>query len=152
MGVISKDSIVIKQNKNFNKIDKNQLLGDSVRKNKNEVLDQQRIQLLTGAGNDGKKIKPKYSNKKYSDKKSKLNPLAGRGNPDLKLSGDTHDNLDLTVGVPNDSAYTVYSDVPYFKYLDKKYTTAFDLSNKNALKVVKVSNDYFKNLHKQINQ
>lgn len=47
----------------------------------------QKFQMLTGQDSKGNKL-GKYKNRKYAEKKFAMNPLAGFGNMDFRLSGD----------------------------------------------------------------
>ena len=60
-----------------------------------EIVEQNREQMMEGKTSKGKKIKPKYKNKSYAQKKKRLNSKPGAGTPDLKLSGDFHASLSL---------------------------------------------------------
>lgn len=56
-------------------------------------------QLSRGFDADGKKIgdrKP-YKSEKYAQFKTQLNPLPGKGNPDLKLKGDFYEGIKVEV-------------------------------------------------------
>jgi hypothetical protein len=49
-------------------------------------------QLERGEGSDGQPLK-KYRNPEYAQKKNKLNPIPGLGNPDLRVTGAYHKSL-----------------------------------------------------------
>lgn len=66
-----------------------QTVEDGLEATKEELIKLQRLQMLKGERSDGKKI-GKYKNDRYAAKKAAQNPLAGFGNIDLKLTGDTH--------------------------------------------------------------
>jgi hypothetical protein len=153
MSIISKDSVVIKQVKNFEKLNANAILANNINKHKKLIVDQQKEQLKFGQGSDGKKITPSYASDDYAFTKNQKNALAGFGNPDLNLSGDMYSGLDLLVGVPNDNSYSFFSDVTYFNDLKDKYKTAFGLSAK-SLKVVRpiINNSTLKDIHEFINK
>jgi hypothetical protein len=152
MSIISKDSVVIKQVKNFEKLNANAILADNIDKYKKVIVDRQKEQLLFGEGEDGKKIKPKYKSDKYAQRKNQQNSLAGKGNPDLFASGDMFRELDLLVGVPNDNSYSFYSDVSYFNDLQDKYKTAFGLNAKSMKMIPQVNNGTLKDIHIAINK
>lgn len=149
MGIISNNSIVLKQNKNFKSLKKTVLLSDAVNNNDKKVIKSQQIQMFEGKDSQNKKIKPKYRNKAYSSFKNQENPLPGSGTPDLKLSGDMYNAMFVEVSGSN---YIVGSAVDYFRELQNKYSSAFGLSKKSAQNTPEVNNDYLKSIHKEINK
>lgn len=152
MSIISPNSVVLKQLKNFNNLNAHAILAKNVEKYKKLIVDRQKEQLLFGEGNDGKKIKPKYASDKYAQKKSQQNSLAGNGTPDLYASGDMFNDMDLLVGVPNDNSYSIFSDVSYFNALDDKYKTAFGLNAKSIKMIPEINNDTLKDIHIALNK
>ena len=101
-----------------------------------QVLDMNRSQLLLGLTSRGKKIKPKYRNKRYAQKKRKLNSKPGIGTPDLKLSGDFHNSFTLK---KKNNDYEFDATVSYKKYItpsrgDYGYDNVFGLNPKNQKK------------------
>jgi hypothetical protein len=145
--------VVLRQVKNFKKLNIDVILANNIDKHKKIIIDQQKEQLKFGQGSDGKKITPEYASDNYAFDKNQQNSLAGFGTPDLNLSGDMYSGLDLLVGIPNDESYSIFSDVTYFNDLQDKYKTAFDLSSK-SLKVVRpvINNDTLKDIHEFINK
>jgi hypothetical protein len=125
------------------KIKLSDIAAPAIEKNKKKILDAQREQLSEGKRGDGKNITPIYSDA-YAKKK-------GFKTPDLKLSGDMYKQMDIIVGVPNDSEYTIFSDVEYFPKLNERYDKAFEL-NKPSKKVPEVNNDILEAYHKAINK
>lgn len=63
---------------------------------RDQLLEKQRDQLLRGERANGKKI-GKYKNPAYAAKKYAMNPLAGEGNMDWKLTGALHNDLFVDV-------------------------------------------------------
>ena len=149
MAIVSKNSIVIKQGKNFKSLNKIDLLTDSVNNNDKTIIKSQQDQMFSGKDNANRKIKPKYKSEKYSEYKNKENPLPGKGIPDLKLSGDMYNSMFLEV---SDNEYTIGSDVDYFDALKEKYGTAFGLSKQTIKKTPEVNNEYLKLVHKKLNK
>lgn len=69
-------------------------------------------QLIKGEDGNGKKLR-KYKNNAYARKKHAMNPLAGLGVPDLRLTGDTYNAM----GVDTDETrYSIVSLTPQFNY------------------------------------
>jgi hypothetical protein len=153
IGMISKDSVIVKQYKNLKKINAIKLLHKSIDNNKKAIADGQREQLKFGLDSEGKKIKPDYHDDVYADKKSNMNSLPGFGTPDLNLTGEMYKNIDVLAGVPNDKEYTIFSDVEYFPFLNERYDTAFGLSKKNIKNnIPQVNNDFLKMFHQALNK
>lgn len=148
MSIISTNSVIKKQGANLKKLDKQAILLKAVQNSEEKITEAQRLQLRVGEGKDGAKISPSYANPSYSKKKNTMNPLAGKGNPDLKLTGDLWEYLFVTTDSQN---YFIKSKVDYFTELANKYTTAFGLSKKNA-ESSGVQNEYFKLIHEAINK
>lgn len=141
--IISKDSVIVNQYRNINKINIAAIVEKSINDNKNDIIKAQQEQLKTGTRGDGKKITPKYS--KSTEKRK------GFKTPNLFDTGDMYAGMDLIVGVPNDKEYSIFSDVDYFPKLNEKYDKAFDLFKADK-KVPSVNNDILKNYHIAINK
>jgi hypothetical protein len=93
-----------------------------------EILEQNREQMLEGKTSKGKKIKPKYSTKSYANRKKKINPKPGLGTPDLKVSGDFHASIKL---VKKGTDFIFKTDLGYAKkYVVPKYDDIFGLEPK----------------------
>ena len=91
-----------------------------------EILEQNRNQMLDGKTSEGKKIKPKYKNKSYVKKTSNKQRLGGT--PDLKLSGDFHADLSLK---KQNTDFLFYSRLDYVnKYVLPKYENVLGLEPK----------------------
>ncbi len=149
MSIISTDSIIKKHYSVFKNMNKESLLSEAVNNKKEDILEAQRFQLLSGNGNDDNKITPSYSGKAYAKKKQSMNPRPGLGTPDLKLTGSLYEYLKLTI---NKTQYIITSTVDYFGELVTKYTTAFGLSKSNAQNVTSVQTEYFKLIHEKLNK
>lgn len=63
------------------------IVGTAMENTQKRLTDAQRNQMLEGLDSNGKKI-GKYKSKTYAAKKFAMNPLAGLGNIDLKLTGE----------------------------------------------------------------
>lgn len=156
MSIISKDSVVIKQVKNFEKLNIDVILANEIEKNHTEINSAQKNQLEFGLNSKGKKITPKYAsddkgNETYAETKHALNPLPGFGTPDLLLSGDLQDNLDFDIGLDGDLFF--FSNVDYFNSIEDRYKDAFGLTKKSIKKVMpKINNNVLKKIHKDINK
>jgi hypothetical protein len=77
------------------------LTGGVIQDRKVEVLDVLRGRLMTGEDGTGDKIGDVRPYSKfypdYADLKYQMNPLAGYRNPDLKLTGEFHNDYNLDV-------------------------------------------------------
>lgn len=69
----------------------------SIEETKDEIIERQKEQLRYGLNSKGEKI-GKYKNPAYARKKSSMNPLAGFGNVDLKLTGAFVGGIKVDVG------------------------------------------------------
>lgn len=69
-----------------------EIIKEVVSDSKDDLVDIQKKQMLRGEASDGSKI-GKYKNKYYRRKKFNLNPLAGYGNVDLRLTGEFQRNI-----------------------------------------------------------
>lgn len=143
MSIISKDSVIVRQFKNMQKIKLPNIAEKSINDNKKDIIQAQQDQLSAGIRGDGKKIKPDYS---PSTAKKK-----GFKTPNLFDTGDMYKGLDITVGIPNDKSYSITSDVDYFPKLNEQYDKAFDLY-KPYEKAPSVNNAILKNYHIAINK
>lgn len=76
------------------KIDFNQIVSDSLYAISPQLVKAQQVQMLRGENALDKKI-GKYKGKAYRNKKFNLNPLAGYGNVDLKLTGSLHREIKI---------------------------------------------------------
>lgn len=73
-----------------------EILKDSFIDTESDAIRLQREQMLRGENSEGNKI-GKYVNKTYSKKKAAMNPLAGAGNVDLKLTGEMQSKITFEV-------------------------------------------------------
>lgn len=76
------------------------------------------VQLTSGIKSTGLKITPQYATTYYSGKKFKLNPLAGLGTPDLKVSGTFYEGIAVVV---NAKSFVTSSNVDYADKLELQY-------------------------------
>tara|TARA_R110000772_G_C13310310_1_gene440369 strand:- start:37661 stop:38116 length:456 start_codon:yes stop_codon:yes gene_type:complete len=89
-------------------------------------------QLHLGLGQKGQKLLPRYSRVRYALRKNQLNPLAGLGTPDLKLTGEFYDKFFLTT---KSKQVEFNSSAEHTKHLVKRYGSTqdiFGLNTKNA--------------------
>ena len=98
-----------------------------------ELVNAQKDQLLRGIRKDGKLI-GKYKNKAYAAKKAALNPLAGLGNVDLKLTGQLY--KDVFVDVRSDVFVLDSADIKTGGLI-KKYGDPFGLTPQSRETVIK---------------
>lgn len=143
MSIISSDSVIIRQAKNIKNLRLTDIATKAIEDNKNDIIKAQQEQLQEGKRGDGKKIKPDYSPFTAGKK--------GFKTPNLFDSGDMYNQMDVIVGIPNDSEYSLISDVDYFPKLNEKYDKAFDLYKPYA-KVPSINNEFLKLYHEAINK
>lgn len=79
----------------------NEIVVDEMFEGREEILELNRSQLMRGLKSDGNKVFPLYSSEKYADEKYKMNRLAGYSVPDLKLTGDFHEEFTARRGGKN---------------------------------------------------
>ena len=107
------------------------LVGNAVARHTGDIEEFAREQLLAGRGKDGERLTP-YASKAYANKKSFLNPAAGKGNPDLRLTGNFHDSIEAR-------AYSSYVEIEArdfkAKYLTPKYPNAVGLNIFNVIRL-----------------
>ena len=88
-----------------------------------EIIEQNRQQMLEGKTSKGKKIKPKYASKAYQKKTQNKQRLGGT--PDLKVSGDFHSDIKLK---KKKSDFEFTTSLSYVKkYVIPKYDDIFGL-------------------------
>lgn len=78
--------------RNAQSLDLREVVEDAMDATKKELVRSQRDQLLHGLRADGGRI-GQYKDKYYAKKKYALNPLAGEGNMDWKLTGELHADI-----------------------------------------------------------
>jgi hypothetical protein len=130
IGMISKDSVIIRQYKNSQKIDRNKLLKQAIKKNEKELVDINRDQMRKGDSGEGK-IKPDYSPWYLNFKQGLPSYFAG-DSPDLFLTGSFQDTMFLDV--KGDQAEFDSRDGKTTKLVDKYGETLFDL-NPNSMEL-----------------
>ena len=91
----------------------------SLQENTKNMADMNRQQLMEGVGSDGEPLNPSYAWESYARQKNQMNSLPGLGNPDLKLTGKTHDSITYTV-----EGEMIKSKLNDVYGLEAKYTTA----------------------------
>lgn len=71
------------------------IIGESIEETREQYKDMQREQMLTGEGKKGKI--GKYRSNSYAARKELINPKAGFGNVDLKLTGSFYNEIFVDV-------------------------------------------------------
>ncbi len=81
-----------------------------LKRNRLFLAELNRSQLLEGINEEGQRIgyTNPYKSLDYAIYKNELNPLAGEGNPDLRLTGDYWDSIDATI--KNKEIYMIAKD------------------------------------------
>lgn len=82
--------------KQFDQLNVSDAVHESIEATKDEMLAAQKEQMLHGVRPDGSKI-GKYKNPAYAAKKAAMNPLAGYGNMDWKLTGSLYNEMFVDV-------------------------------------------------------
>lgn len=95
----------------------------------NDYEQLQRLQMLTGKDSKGNLI-GKYKNKKYADQKFAMNPLAGRGNMDFRLTGDFFKQFFTRLGT--NSVFISSSDKKTDRLLEIN-SDVFGLNKENSM-------------------
>lgn len=80
--------------RNARQIDMERTVSDTMHATQGELVDAQQEQMLGGKDSEGERI-GKYKNKYYRRKKFNMNPLAGYGNVDLRLTGEFYRNIKI---------------------------------------------------------
>jgi len=112
------------------RINLNILAAQAIEENEDDINKRNREQLEKGTDRNGKKIKPKYKSKSYAKRKNKMNSAAGLGTPDLKVTGQLHDEIGVIVeGV--DVFVTSFDEKMKYKSIQQYLPNAFGLNRKN---------------------
>ena len=101
----------------FKSIDFGKLIEDSVVATKGDLIEYQRGQMLHGLNSSGSTI-GKYRSKDYARRKANMNPVAGYGNVDLKLTGEFQRNLNVRFFA---RSFFLFSTDSKMKKLTEKY-------------------------------
>lgn len=118
--------------KKFEQLNTDEIAVDSIDATKDEIKVKQKDQLLHGLRPDGSKI-GKYRSNKYATKKYALNPLAGIGNVDLKLTGDLHREIFVDV---RDNTLVIDSADEKTGSLINKYGDPFGLGSERRAEYI----------------
>lgn len=94
------------------------IAGEVVEDNKDNILQLNRDQLMSGFDSNGEKMEPQYASRDYALKKNKMNALPGLGTPDLYLTGKFQSSLQLQV-MGKDVKFSDTDDKA--KYLEVNY-------------------------------
>lgn len=130
----------------FENLNVSEVSENSIDATKDQYKEQQRDQLAHGKRADGSQI-GKYRNPAYARKKAAMNPLAGFGNVDLKLTGSYY--KDLFVDVRSDVIAVDSSDSKAGD-LEKKYGDPFGLGGEYRAKYIQALEPVFINKVKEI--
>lgn len=83
-----------------------------------EILAFNRGQLFMGENNKGLSITPRYRSQAYADFKESINAKPGYGTPDLFVTGEFYNSLQIKV---NPTEFTIFSSNNKAPKLEKKY-------------------------------
>lgn len=84
---------ILEMSKRFQSLNLDLIYTTVMSNQSEEIVEQNRKQMLEGKTSEGKNIKPKYKTKSYEKRTQNKQRLGGT--PDLKLSGDFHADLSL---------------------------------------------------------
>lgn len=133
-------------NRRLKRLDVPTVAENSMEDTKEDFKNIQRDQLLHGKAQDGGPI-GKYRSPAYARKKNAMNPLAGFGNMDWKLTGSLYN--DLFVDVRSDTFVTGSAD-PKFAKLAEAFGDPLGLGGEYKEKYVGVLSPVFVNKVKEI--
>jgi hypothetical protein len=123
-------------NRRLNSVKIGELAEESLRENKDYVLNANKDQLLDGERADGTRIVPKYVSKPYAKWKHKINNRAGEGTPDLRLTGIFYEKF--FINILGQNRYIISSLDDKTKMLSDKYDyKIFGLNTDNAEEIGK---------------
>ena len=106
-----------------NSIDPIAEIRKAIEQTKDTALALQKKQLFEkGENADGKKLRNKRKNGKYSQKKHSMNPLPGLGIADLKLTGSFHNQMGVHT---NQTSLVIDSSDDKSQILKRKYGPIF---------------------------
>lgn len=118
--------------KKFEQLNTDDIAVESIDETKEEIKVKQKDQLLYGLKADGTKI-GRYRNNKYAAKKYALNPLAGFGNVDLRLTGELHREIFVDV---RDNTLVIDSADEKTGSLINKYGDPFGLGSERRAEYI----------------
>ena len=101
---------IIEVFENFQKLNVREKIPQIVEAKQYELILKVQNQHVFGLSGTGNKITPSYAGKLYSQFKESLNPSAGYGIPDVKVTGAYNDGMSLKIEGDN---YVIDSDVSY---------------------------------------
>jgi len=123
-------------NRRINSVKIVELAEESLRENKDYVLNANKDQLLDGERADGTRIVPKYVSKSYAKWKHKINNRAGEGTPDLRLTGRFYEKF--FINILGQNRYIISSLDDKTKMLSDKYDyKIFGLNTDNSEEIGK---------------
>ena len=123
------------------------LMEDAIRANEDNINKLNREQLEKGINSEGQKITPKYKSDVYAKRKQKLNSLPSFGTPDLKITGNLHDEIGVIVE-GRDVFINSFDPKVKFKSI-KQYDNLFGLTKENKSKNRNINNRTLVKLFKQ---
>jgi hypothetical protein len=109
-----------------------QRIAEQTLKDHEETMaDLQRSQLLKGRTSTGEAIVPDYAFVWYAKKKREMNPLAGYGTPDLKLTGSFHNSIKYRV---SNGGIRIEANDP--NNLEGRYKNIFGLNQESRKELI----------------
>ena len=109
----------------------------SLNQDKETFVNEQQAQMYIGQTNRGNKIQPQYGFEDYAIEKHELNPLAGKGTPDLFLTGAFYEGIDMEIEA--DGGIGFNSSDWKNGMLKEKYDDIFGLNKESRERVIEKS-------------
>jgi hypothetical protein len=104
----------------FRALDVLSIGGKAIEESAEQVADLNRQQLRAGVDGSGNRLQT-YRSRGYANRKARMNPAAGYGNPDLYVTGNYHRNLQAKVEGNTLRIFTTDPDSVKVESLLKKY-------------------------------
>ena len=92
------------------------------------IIDLNTEQLENGTASTGEKILPRYRSVSYALQKARMNPKAGEGVPDLKVTGSFYGNFRTEL---RSNILSIYSTDSKANDLEQKYKNIYGLTEDN---------------------
>lgn len=116
----------------LNRFDLSKEAAGVIKKTSKEYADLNIDQLRHGKTSKDEHIKPEYASRSYAEIKNKMNPMAGAGIPDLKLTGAFYRGFGVTVS--GDTVRVRSSDEKQNALVEKYGIDIFGLSSDSLKK------------------
>lgn len=116
----------------LDKVELNPIIILCLETSKYEWLGLNRGQLHDGQDNTGHLQSPDYASEKYAEYKNQSNPVPGFGVPDLFITGDYYNSIQMTVNASQYNITTYSQGVSYAPKIEKKWDRNYGLDPENT--------------------